>query len=132
MSRFAAISRSALLDQLWPIARVKVYRMHFSIWNPGILFIIEGERVYEGMIIGEHNRDSDLNVNPCKEKKLTNHRASGKDENVVLTPIIPMTLERAIEFIREGEIVEVTPANIRLRKVLLSATGRHTARPPKL
>ncbi len=103
----------------------------FNLEPRGILFIIAGERVYEGMIIGEHNRDSDLNVNPCKEKKLTNHRASGKDENVVLTPIIPMTLERAIEFIREGEIVEVTPANIRLRKVLLSATGRHTARPPK-
>ena len=57
--------------------------------------------------------------------------SSGKDENTVLTPIIPMTLERAIEFIREGEIVEVTPENIRLRKVLLSATGRHTARTPK-
>ena len=84
------------------------------------------------MIIGEHSRDSDLNVNPCKEKKLTNHRASGKDENVVLTPIIPMTLERAIEFIREGEIVEVTPANIRLRKVLLSATGQLIAQQPKL
>ena len=104
----------------------------FNLEPRGVLFIIAGERVYEGMIIGEHNRDSDLNVNPCKEKKLTNHRASGKDENVVLTPIIPVTLERAIEFIREGEIVEVTPENIRLRKVLLSATGRHTARQPKL
>ncbi|SUZ88229.1 uncharacterized protein METZ01_LOCUS41083 [marine metagenome] len=103
----------------------------FNLEPRGILFITAGERVYEGMILGEHNRDSDLNVNPCKEKKLTNHRASGKDENTVLTPIIPMTLERAIEFIREGEIVEVTPENIRLRKVLLSATGRHTARPPK-
>lgn len=103
----------------------------FNLEPRGVLFIKANERVYEGMIIGEHNRDSDLNVNPCKEKKLTNHRASGKDENTVLTPIIPITLERAIEFIREGEIVEVTPANIRLRKVLLSATGRHTARPPK-
>ena len=103
----------------------------FNLEPRGILFITAGERVYEGMILGEHNRDSDLNVNPCKEKKLTNHRASGKDENTVLTPIIPMTLERAIEFIREGEIVEVTPENIRLRKVLLSATGRHTARLPK-
>ncbi len=104
----------------------------FNLEPRGVLFIIAGERVYEGMIIGEHNRDTDLNVNPCKEKKLTNHRASGKDENVVLTPIIPMTLERAIEFIREGEIVEVTPKNIRLRKVILSATGRHTSREPKL
>ena len=103
----------------------------FNLEPRGVLFITAGENVYEGMIIGEHNRDTDLNVNPCKEKKLTNHRASGKDENTVLTPIIPMTLERAIEFIREGEIVEVTPENIRLRKVLLSATVRHTARPPK-
>ena len=103
----------------------------FNLEPRGVLFITAGESVYEGMIIGEHNRDTDLNVNPCKEKKLTNHRASGKDENTVLTPIIPMTLERAIEFIREGEIVEVTPENIRLRKVLLSATVRHTARPPK-
>ena len=83
------------------------------------------------MIIGEHNRDTDLNVNPCKEKKLTNHRASGKDENTVLTPIAPMTLERAIEFIREGEIIEVTPNKIRLRKVLLSANGRHISRSTK-
>ena len=103
----------------------------FNLEPRGVLFITAGESVYEGMIIGEHNRDTDLNVNPCKEKKLTNHRASGKDENTVLTPIIPMTLERAIEFIREGEIVEVTPENIRLRKIMLSATGRHVARPPK-
>ena len=103
----------------------------FNLEPRGVLFITAAESVYEGMIIGEHNRDTDLNVNPCKEKKLTNHRASGKDENTVLTPIIPMTLERAIEFIREGEIVEVTPENIRLRKVLLSATVRHAARPPK-
>ena len=91
----------------------------FNLEPRGILFIGPSERVYKGMIIGEHNRDSDLHVNPCKEKKLTNHRASGKDDNTVLTPIIPMTLERAIEFIREGEIVEVTPNNIRLRKVSL-------------
>ena len=84
----------------------------FNLEPRGVLFIIAVERIYEGMIIGEHNRDTDLNVNPCKEKKLSNHRASGKDENVVLTPIIPMTMERAIEFILEGEIFEVTPKNI--------------------
>ena len=89
----------------------------FNLEPRGILFIGPSERVYEGMIIGEHNRDSDLHVNPCKEKKLTNHRASGKDDNTILTPITALTLERAIEFIREGEIVEVTPNNIRLRKV---------------
>ena len=76
------------------------------------------------MIVGEHNRDNDLNVNPCKTKKLSNVRASGKDDAVVLTPIMPMTLERAIQFIREDELMEVTPQSIRLRKAVLSATER--------
>ncbi len=71
----------------------------FHLEPRGVLFIGPGVPVYEGMIIGEHNRDNDLNVNPCKEKKLTNMRAAGKDENVILTPVLPMTLERAIEFI---------------------------------
>ncbi len=101
----------------------------FNLEPRGTLFITPGERVYEGMIVGEHNRESDLNVNACKEKKLTNIRASGKDESVVLTPITPMTLERAIEFINEGEIVEVTPKSIRLRKMELSASARHVNRP---
>ena len=78
------------------------------------LFITPGEPVYEGMIVGEHNRDNDINVNPCKEKKLTNMRASGKDENVILSPVLPMTLERALHFVREDEMVEVTPLSIRL------------------
>ena len=90
----------------------------------GVLFITPGETVYEGMIVGEHNRDNDLNVNPCKMKKLSNVRASGKDDAVVLTPVIPMTLERAIQFIQEDELVEVTPQSIRLRKAVLSATER--------
>jgi GTP-binding protein len=76
------------------------------------------------MIVGEHNRDNDLNVNPTKTKKLTNMRASGKDDAVVLTPILPMTLERAIQFIREDEMVEVTPKSIRLRKSVLEAQKR--------
>ncbi|MPN63817.1 GTP-binding protein TypA/BipA [bioreactor metagenome] len=84
-----------------------------------------GEPVYEGMIIGEHNRDNDIDVNPTKEKKLTNMRASGTDENVILTPVRPMTLERAIHFVREDEMVEVTPLSIRLRKTALSAQKRH-------
>lgn len=96
----------------------------FNLEPRGALFISPGERVYEGMIIGEHNRDSDLNVNACKEKKLTNIRAAGKDESIILTPIIPMTLERAIEFISDGEIVEITPQNIRLRKMVLSSSAR--------
>ena len=90
----------------------------------GTLFITPGETVYEGMIVGEHNRDNDLNVNPCKMKKLSNVRASGKDDAVVLTPVIPMTLERAIQFIQEDELVEVTPQSIRLRKAVLSASER--------
>ena len=91
----------------------------------GTMFIVPGEAVYEGMIVGEHNRENDINVNPCKEKKLSNMRAAGKDDNVALTPVAPMTLERAIHFIREDEMVEVTPLSIRLRKTVLSAQKRH-------
>ncbi len=90
----------------------------------GVLFIEGGVPVYEGMIVGEHNRDNDLNVNPCREKKLTNIRAAGKDENVALSPVHPMTLERAIEFIKDDEWVEVTPKSIRLRKTVLPANQR--------
>ncbi|HML59413.1 translational GTPase TypA [Solidesulfovibrio sp.] len=98
----------------------------FNLEPRGRLFITPGEPVYEGMIVGEHNRDNDINVNPCKEKKLTNMRASGKDENVILSPVLPMTLERALHFVREDEMVEVTPLSIRLRKAVLSAKDRHT------
>ena len=96
----------------------------FNLEPRGQLFIAPGEPVYEGMIVGEHNRENDLNVNPCKTKKLTNMRAAGKDDAVVLTPILPMTLERAIQFIRDDEMVEVTPESIRLRKVHLAAHNR--------
>ncbi len=91
----------------------------------GTLFITPNDPVYEGMIVGEHNRDNDIDVNPCKEKKLTNLRASGKDENIILTPVRPMTLEKAIHFVRDDETVEVTPLSIRLRKSVLSAQDRH-------
>ncbi len=100
----------------------------FNLEPRGQLFTVPGDPVYEGMIIGEHNRDNDIDVNACKEKKLTNMRASGKDENVTLAPIRPMTLERAIHFIREDEIVEVTPKSIRLRKAVLPAQKRHVLR----
>lgn len=96
----------------------------FNLEPRGLLFVLPGDSVYEGMIVGEHNRDNDLNVNPCKTKKLTNMRASGKDEAVVLTPVLPMTLERAIQFIRDDEMVEVTPKSIRLRKTALPAHER--------
>lgn len=96
----------------------------FNLEPRGMLFVRPGEPVYEGMVVGEHNRDNDLQVNPCKTKKLSNVRASGKDDAVVLTPVLPLTLERAIQFIREDELVEVTPQSIRLRKSVLSATER--------
>ena len=91
----------------------------------GTLFVVPGNPLYEGLVVGEHNRENDIDVNPAKEKKLTNMRASGKDENVILTPVRPMTLERAIQFVADDEVVEVTPLSIRLRKIELSALKRH-------
>lgn len=84
-----------------------------------LLFIPPGVKVYEGMVIGEHNRDRDLWVNPCKAKKLTNVRAAMKDDNVILTPVTPMSLERAIDFIRDDGMVEITPLSITIRKINL-------------
>jgi GTP-binding protein len=104
----------------------------FNLEPRGGLFLIPGEPVYEGMIIGEHNRENDINVNPCKMKKLTNMRASNKDDSIQLAPVIPLTLERAIEFIKEDEMVEVTPRSIRLRKTILSADKRHRLRGEKM
>jgi GTP-binding protein len=100
----------------------------FNLEPRGRLFILPGDPVYEGMIIGEHNRGQDIDVNPCKEKKLTNLRAAGKDENVILSPIKPITLEQTISFIREDELVEVTPRSVRMRKAALSAHKRYTLR----
>ncbi len=90
----------------------------------GRLFIVPGEAVYEGMIIGEHNKAVDISANPSKEKKLTNMRAAGKDESTVCSPVQPMTLERAINFIKDDEMVEVTPRSIRLHKKVLSLKKR--------
>jgi GTP-binding protein len=99
----------------------------FNLEPRGQLFILPGTQVYEGMVVGEHNRHSDIDVNPCKEKKLTNMRASGKDENVVCSPIRDMTMEKAIHFIRDDEMVEVTPQSIRIRKTILNQGKRHLA-----
>ncbi len=99
----------------------------FNLEPRGQLFIKPGDPGYEGMIIGEHNRDMDINVNQCKEKKLTNVRASGRDDAVVLSPIRPMTIERALNFIKDDELVEITPKSIRLRKTILSASKRKHA-----
>jgi len=100
----------------------------FNLEPRGQLFVVPGDPIYEGLIAGEHSRENDIDVNPSKEKKLSNMRASGKDEACTLTPVKPMTLERAIHFIREDELVEVTPLSIRLRKAVLSAQKRHSMR----
>ncbi len=96
----------------------------FNLQERGVLFIGPGEEVYVGMIIGEHSRPNDLEVNPIKGKNLTNVRASGSDEAIKLTPPRKMTLERALEWIEEDELVEVTPKNIRLRKRYLDPNVR--------
>jgi len=99
----------------------------YSLWNlqpRGKLFIGPQTEVYEGMIVGIHTRDNDLVVNVTKEKQLTNIRASGTDENIILTPPIPLTLEYALEFINDDELVEITPKSIRLRKKYLKETDR--------
>ena len=91
----------------------------YALWNledRGPMFVDAGAMVYGGMIVGENSRGSDLNVNPLKAKQLTNIRASGKDEAVTLTPPIRMSLEKAIAYISDDELVEVTPQHIRLRK----------------
>ncbi|MBU4317418.1 MAG: translational GTPase TypA [Proteobacteria bacterium] len=97
----------------------------FHLEPRGRLLVAPGEQVYEGMIVGEHNKGNDLDVNPTKEKKLTNMRASGKDEAMICSPIKPMTLERAIHLIKDDEMVEVTPKSIRLHKRVLSSQKRH-------
>ena len=99
----------------------------FNLQERGRLFIGHGAEVYEGMVIGIHSRDNDLIVNPLKGKQLTNIRAAGTDENILLTPPIDTTLEYALEFIHDDELVEVTPNAIRIRKKLLRETERKRA-----
>ena len=99
----------------------------FNLQERGRLFIGPSEQVYEGMVIGIHSRSGDLVVNPLKAKQLTNIRAAGSDENILLTPPLELTLETAIEFINDDELVEVTPAAIRVRKKLLREHERKRA-----
>ena len=91
------------------------------------LFVAPGDEVYEGMIVGENSRDNDLTVNPIKEKKLTNIRAAGSDANILLKPPRRLSLEAALEYIEEDELVEITPTQIRLRKRLLKEADRRRA-----
>jgi GTP-binding protein len=99
----------------------------FNLQERGRLFLGPGEKVYQGQIIGEHSRDTDLVVNPAKGKKLTNMRASGSDDAVILTPHVRMSLEECISYINDDELVEVTPASIRLRKQILGDLERRRA-----
>ena len=100
----------------------------FNLQDRGRLFIGHGDEVYEGMVIGIHSRDNDLTVNPLKAKQLTNIRAAGSDENLILTPPIRNTLEQALEFIDDDELVEVTPKSIRIRKKYLTENERKKAK----
>ena len=99
----------------------------FNLQERGRLFVEPNAPVYEGQVVGIHSRDNDLPVNPTKGKQLTNVRASGTDENIQLSPPIKLTLEQALEFIDDDELVEVTPRSIRLRKRLLRESERRRA-----
>ena len=99
----------------------------FSLQDRGVLFVDPGEKVYVGMILGEHSRENDLDINPVKEKKLTNIRAAGKDDALLLTPPRRMSLEQAIAYIEDDELVEVTPTSVRLRKRYLDPHERKKA-----
>lgn len=112
------------------IAMDKGDAVAFALWNledRGPMMIKPGDRVYGGMIIGQHTRDNDLEVNVLKGKKLTNIRASGTDEAVRLTTPLAMTLEKSLAYIQDDELVEVTPETIRLRKVHLDVHERKRA-----
>lgn len=96
----------------------------FNLQPRGVLFVPAGTTVYEGMVVGENSRGNDLNINVCREKKLTNVRSAGKDDSVSVAPPREMTLERCLDWIRDDEMVEVTPNAIRLRKRVLAANMR--------
>jgi GTP-binding protein len=105
----------------------------FALQDRADMFVAPGDDVYEGMIVGENARDNDLVVNPTKEKKLTNIRAAGSDENIILKPPRQLFLEAALEYIEDDELVEITPSSIRLRKVFLRENERkRQSRSPQL
>jgi len=103
----------------------------FNLEDRGKLFVVPGDQVYEGMVVGEHNRNNDLNVNVCREKKLTNIRAAGSDENVILTPVPEMTIEWALAWLADDELLEITPKYLRLRKRALDQNKRSIIRGEK-
>ena len=107
----------------------------FSLWNlqeRGSLYIGPNAEVYEGMVVGNIAKGNDLEVNPIKGKRLSNMRASGNDEAILLTPALPVTLERGLEIMREDEYLEITPKNIRLRKKYLTELDRIKAERKKI
>src|SRR5690606_575194 len=106
--------------------KVNAYALN-NLQERGVMFVEPGEEVYEGQIVAENARDNDMTVNPTTAKKLTNMRTTSSDENIILKPARKMTLEQALEYIEEDELVEVTPASIRLRKEILTETGRKKA-----
>jgi GTP-binding protein len=99
----------------------------FNLQERGRMLVGPGSEVYEGQVVGIHSRDNDLTVNPLKAKQLTNIRAAGSDENILLTPPIRFSLEQALEFIEEDELVEITPSAIRIRKRHLKEHERKKA-----
>jgi GTP-binding protein len=104
-------------------ARAVAYGLD-SLQDRAEMFVAPGDEVYEGMIVGENSRSEDMTVNPAREKKLTNIRAAGSDDNILLKPPRLLTLEAALEYIEDDELVEITPTKIRLRKLLLKETDR--------
>ena len=100
----------------------------FNAQGRGPLFVTAGEHVYEGMVVGSNPKGDDIVVNVCKKKQLTNMRTSASDEALRLTPVAPMSLEFALEFIGDDELVEVTPKNIRIRKTILDGDLRYKSK----
>ena len=99
----------------------------FNLQDRGTLFVGAGTNVYEGMIVGEHSKENDLVVNVCKTKKLTNMRASGADDAVRLVPHRKFSIEQALEYLEDDELLEITPRNLRMRKKYLDFHARKSA-----
>jgi GTP-binding protein len=105
---------------------VNAYALN-NLQERGVMFVSPGEPVYEGQVVAENARDNDMTVNPTTAKQLTNMRTTSRDENIILKPPRKMTLEQALEYIEEDELVEATPTSIRLRKALLTENARKKA-----
>jgi GTP-binding protein len=131
-SHYVPLARGAIAERINGvlISNVQGKSLGYGLFNlqeRGRLFIGHGEEVYEGMVVGTHSRSNDLVVNPTKAKQLTNIRAAGTDENILLVPPIRMSLEQALEFIEDDELVEVTPKSVRIRKRFLKEHERKKA-----